>query len=98
MEAVIGQRVVGAEADDVVQVVGAAQDRLGGVFSFHGAAGLRMRMINFSLGPEPQGHCVGEEAKFTPLQEAVKAVDDDAAFTHIFTAPAAGCSRYGGQW
>ena len=102
VEAVIVHKEVVAALGE--QVFGAAQDRLGGVFSIHGAGELPKRRKNVSLFRsialviEPLGHSVGEEAKFTPSQEAVKAADDDVASTLSSTAPgAASTTRYGGQ-
>lgn len=102
MEAVIVHKVVVAEAAVGEQVLGAAQDRLGGIFSFHGAGTLPQRRKNvalvrsIALAIEPLGHCVGEEAKFTtPSQEAVKAADDDVASTLSSMAPGALWIRFG---
>lgn len=93
MEAVIAQKVVAAEAAVDEQVVGAAQDLLGGVFSFHGAGGLPKKAVFIPstglrkktrpLVVEPLGHCVGEEAKFVLAQEVVKAADGDAAGVEV---------------
>lgn len=87
VHAVIDQNVVGflsAEAvgEKVVLVVGAAQDRLGWVFGFHGAGGLNFK-TRIARVIEPLGHSVGEEAKFIPFQEAVKAAGLDAAGVEV---------------
>lgn len=89
VHAVVGQKVVAAEAVGE-QVVGAVQDRLGGVFRFHGAGDLNTRIAH---GMEPEGHLVGEEANISRSHEAVKAGDDDAAFTISLSAVPASLSR-----
>jgi hypothetical protein len=87
VEAVILRNVVAAEVAVGEQVVGAVQDRLGGFFIFHGAGELTIRINHSARVKEPRGHCVGEEAKLIPSQEAVKAVDDDAASKHLGQVP-----------
>jgi len=90
--AVVGDKVVGVDAEVTVvreQVIGAVQDCLGGVLSFHEAGMLRWR-TNQPHITEPPGHWVDEEANIVPFREAVKAADNDAAFTLSFTAGDAG--------
>lgn len=93
VEAVIACNVVAAEAAVVEEVVGAAQDRVGWVFVYHGAGVLSTDIAQCS---ECHGHWVGEEAEIVPFQEAVEAADHDTASTHSFTALAV--RREGCRW
>jgi hypothetical protein len=66
----------------------------GGIFSYRVAGESRPdKRPNIARGIEPERHSVGEEAKFIPCQEAIKAAPDGVASTHSFTALPAGYKR-----
>ena len=56
MRAVVGENVIAAEVAGGEQLVGAAQDSLGGVLGCHETGKLRLKMNVIGHSVEPQGH------------------------------------------